>query len=167
VRREATLVSIDTAGRAVVVLAPVSQCLRCNRGQGCGAAIAGAFGVAGEQGVRLTIHQADSARFKAQQKVLVEIDEQGSGWLLAVFGAYGLPLAGLLVTSALATAFIEFSMSHLSPNLKDLLVLLCAIAGLAGGIFASRVLESRLLACAGLSLCLQSARIVGTSPLAK
>lgn len=166
-RREATLVSVDTAGHAVVELDPVSQCLRCSRGQGCGAAIAGAFGVAGEQGVRLTIQQADSARFKAQQKVLVEIDEQGSGWLMAVFGAYGLPLAGLLMASALATAFIESGMSHLSPGLKDLLVLLSAIAGLGGGIFASRTLESHVLACAGRSLCLQSARIVGTCPLAE
>lgn len=163
-RREATLIGVDASGKAVVQLDNVSQCRRCSRGQGCGAAMSGSFESSKPQGVRLHAQITSQLPLSAGQKVLIDIDEHGSGWLWSVFGAYGLPLTGLLLATGLATALTASGSGGRADLSAELVVVLSALGGLAGGIFAWRALASRVLTCVERSLCLQSARIVAISP---
>lgn len=163
-RREATLIGVDATGKAVVQLDNVSQCLRCSRGQGCGAGISGSFESSGPRGVQLQARITTRLPLSAGQKVLIDIDEHGSGWLWSVFGAYGLPLTGLLLATGLATALTAPGSGGQADISTELVVVLSALSGLAGGIFAWRALASRVLTCVERSLCLQSARIVAISP---
>ena len=161
--RHARVVGIEPAtGRVAVALDDTSECVRCQRGEGCG------------QGIGAGLLSLNQARVKPQlsclseiglnelevstdQQVLVDISDQGSAWLWPVFGAYGLPLAGMI----LATAVLS-SLS--SPASAEILVLLGAVGGLWAGIWAWRRISSRVLTSVERSLCLQSARIVGVIP---
>lgn len=142
----------------------ISQCQRCRTGKGCGAVLADS----GHSGVRMRIATTPDLVISDGSPVLVEIDEQGSGWLWPVFGAYGLPLAGMLLATGSATAIVGGIVPHSDNNaflaLAEVLTILSAIGGLAAGLFAWRQLAPRALACAGRSLCLHSARIVAINP---
>ena len=163
-RREATLIDLDDAGHAVVELDNVSQCLKCSRGEGCGAFIAGPYHGSEQQGLRLQVGITAQLPVREGQKVVIDIDEQGAGWLLSVFAAYGLPLAGLLLATGLATVFTGSGSVNGPVTSAEWVVALSAFGGLAGGIFAWRAIASRVLTCVERSLCLQSARIVAISP---
>lgn len=163
-RREATLIDFDAAGNAVVELDNVSQCLKCSRGEGCGAAIAGALPGSRQQGLRLQVGITTQFAVREGQKVIIDIDEPGAGWLFSVFGAYGLPLAGLLLATGFATVLTDSGSVNGPVTSAELVVVLSALGGLAGGIFAWRAMASRVLTCVERSLCLQSARIVAISP---
>ena len=117
-----------------------------------------------QAGVRLQVGVLPGLPVSDGQKVIVDIDEHGSDWLWSVSGAYGLPLAGLLLATGLATAFTGSDSARLTAMQAELAVVLGALGGLAGGIFAWRTMASRVLTCVARSLCLQSARIVAISP---
>lgn len=163
-RREATLIGVEASGKAIVQLDNVSQCLRCSRGQGCGAGISGSLEGPEPQGIQLHAQITNHLPLSEGQQVLIDIDEHGSGWLWSVVGAYGLPLTGLLLATGLATALTASGSGGRADISAELVVVLSALSGLAGGIFAWRALASRVLTCVERSLCLQSARIVTISP---
>ncbi|MFK7857844.1 MAG: SoxR reducing system RseC family protein [Granulosicoccus sp.] len=154
-RRQARVVDTGAGGpgRALVELDTVGQCQRCSRGEGCGAALFDPQ----QAKIRLWVESDEKSSAFVGQQVMLEIDEQGSGWLWPVFGAYGLPLSGLLVATAASTA----STADAS-DFAELFVVLSALAGLFGGIFAWRQVAPGVLARAERSLCLRSARIVAT-----
>lgn len=111
------------------------------------------------RGIQLWVTCKESVHAVAGQNVVLEIDEQGSGWLLAVCAAYGLPLLGLLMLTALATGIAGTASVG-----AELFIIVSALIGLCGGILAWRQLSPSLLARAERSLCLRSARIVAMYP---
>lgn len=150
-KREARIIDSGAADITLVELDAVSQCQRCSRGEGCGAAMLDSR----QSGIQLWVaSDADPSTLVNGQKVLLEIDEQGSGWLWAVFAAYGCPLVGLMLSTGLSTAL----------GYSELIVAISAAAGLCGGIFAWRQLAPRIIARTCRGLCLQSARIVAMHP---
>ncbi|MFK7996966.1 MAG: SoxR reducing system RseC family protein [Granulosicoccus sp.] len=164
-KRQAWVVDASAPDKTLVELDSVNQCQRCSRGEGCGAIMLNSE----HSGVQLWVTGSGDTNVMSGQPVLVEIDEQGSGWLLPVFAAYGLPLLGLLCSTMLATAlsgnlFRTPAAQGVEPATAELFIVLSALAGLCGGIFAWRQLASGILARAERSLCLRSARIVGMHP---
>lgn len=152
-RRQGRIVDIDGGGpdSALIELDSVSQCLRCSRGEGCGAMMLNSQA----DGVQFWVTIAtERAQLVNGQSVTLEIDDQGSGWLWSVFAAYGLPLMGMLLATALSTLLIG----------NELLVAVSAVVGLCGGIFAWRQVAPAILSRACRGLCLHSARIVSMSP---
>ena len=161
--RQARVVGIEPAtGRIAVALDDTSECIRCQRGEGCGQGIGAGLLSLNQTRVQpqlscLSDVELDDIDVCTDQQVLVDLGDQGSGWLWPVFGAYGLPLAGMI----LATAVIS-SLS--TPAWAEFLAILGAIGGLWAGIWAWRRISSRVLISVERSLCLQSARIVGVVP---
>ena len=158
------MICANESDALLVELDSISQCQRCQSGKGCGAVLADS----GQPGVRVRIVKTPNLVVREGSSVLVEIDEQGSDWLWPVFGAYGLPLVGMLVTTGLVSTVMGKIMPSSGTGsltaAAELLIVFSAIAGLAGGIFAWRHLTPRALACATRSLCLHSARIVAVNP---
>lgn len=161
-KRQARILACDGSGKALVEIDSISQCRRCSRAQGCGAGML----ATGQTGLQLWINTDKPQRAIPGQAVLVEIDDSGSGWLWPVFGAYGLPLAGLLSLTTVASYLTTFMAEpdKLSSAVAELMIVASAAAGLCGGIVAWRRVAPRVLARAERSLCLQTARIVGMQP---
>lgn len=183
-RRDATVISVDLQRcatddnqlMACVELEHVSQCLRCSRGQGCGAAnqlssfteiadntIANPA-VAPSEGksrkLQLYVNVEQGTPVEVGQRLVIDIDdeESGSTWLWAVFGAYGLPLVGMLFATGVASAL--WGGADSASRLAEFRILVSAGAGLFLGILAWRLSSRRLLQMTERSLCLLSARIV-------
>ena len=157
--RQARVVGIEpTNGTVRVVLDEISHCQRCSRGHGCGMRSDQTSGrVAGDSVGNLQLACTSDIMVQADQQVLIEIEEQGSAWLWSVFGAYGLPLLGMILATVLTTAFA-------TSDFAEIFVILAAAAGLLAGIWLWRRVSSWALVCADSSLCLQSARIVDVVP---
>jgi len=169
VKRQGRIVACDGSGKILVELDSIGQCCRCSRGQGCGAGMLDT----GQTGLQIWVSDGKPSQARLGKAVLLEIDEHGSGWLLPVFGAYGLPLLGLLLSTMLATFIATFmANSQITPEasgkllstVAELSIILSAAAGLCGGIVAWRQLAPGVLARAERHLCFQTARIVATCP---
>ena len=155
--RTARIVATDIAGAtATVQLDDVAACRRCSRGAGCGAQWSA---TSGSQPL-YTVNCAPQLNVKPGQQVTVELDERGSTWLWAVICAYGLPLLSLLMATALGT----YLVSPVTSMLEEIVIVGTALTGLAGGVFAWRMLSPKVLAGVERSLCLRSARIVPIQP---
>lgn len=161
-RRDGVALDAAAAGDTVAVeIRAASQCARCARGQGCGAGIFNQ-GVAAVQ-----LHCSSDRAVEAGDEVIVEFDDDpDSGWLWLVMGAYGLPTAGLV----LSTVSLGLMLEHLAPlaglesaAYRDLLLAIAACVGLAGGVFAWRRLAPAMLERTDAGHCLQSGRIVAFS----
>ncbi|MFK7890336.1 MAG: SoxR reducing system RseC family protein [Granulosicoccus sp.] len=167
-KRQARVVSVDSSDGTLVEIDSMNQCLRCSRGQGCGA---GVFS-GNSHALSLQVHSPEQQSLRIGQQVQVEIDESGSQWLWPVFCAYGLPLFGMLLATAVSSFFTNqygFSATAVGTTvgttvLAELAVMLSAVAGLAGGIFAWHKIAPRALAFAQRGICLHSARIVAINP---
>ena len=163
--RQARVVGIEPAtGKVAVALDDTSECIRCQRGEGCGQGMGAGLLSLNQARVQpqlscLSEIELNEIDVSTHRQVLVDVGERGSGWLWPVFGAYGLPLAGMI----LATAVLS---SVSTPAWAELLALFGAIGGLFAGIWAWRCISSRVLTSVERSLCLQSARIVGVVPSA-
>ncbi len=165
---------IESSGATLVELDSQSQCLRCQRGKGCGAV----WFDPQRPGVTLRIETPVGSPAPSLpgasvgQSVVVEIDDSGSAWLWPVVAAYGLPLFGMLtatgITSSITGVLASADSAALAAPGRELVVLLSAALGLYGGILAWKKLSSsyfrRVLVNAERSLCLQSARIVAINP---
>lgn len=157
-KRHGQVVHSVAAGEiASVRIQPFSQCARCARGQGCGAGIF-------NQGVEaVELSCLSEAAVQAGDEVLIEFaDDESSDWLRLVMGAYGLPTAGLLVMIMASNLVLQHGLpaASLSQAYQDLLQAIAAGAGLAGGVFAWRMLAPGLLRRTDAGRCLQSGRIV-------
>jgi len=162
VRHQARVLQDATAGTSAwVSLDGVSACQRCANGQGCGA---GLFNQ-GSRPVQFECYTSDAVL--AEQAVVVEHEDGGSGWLWMVGGAYGLPTVSMLAACLLADAFLPGSSSSGSvpsvPGAREWLTGLLSLAGLAGGVIAWRSLTPFMMGWAQTGPCLQSARIVAVA----
>ncbi len=163
-RRDATVISIDqqaasngkTQQRACVELEHVNQCLRCSRGQGCGVANLSS------SKLRLNVGVEQGVDVEVGQRLVIAIDDENSGsaWLWAVLGAYGLPLAGMLLATAAASVLWDKGGADHASRYAELSIVVSAGAGLFAGLVAWRLSSRRLLQMSERSLCLSSARIV-------
>ena len=174
-------------GRVAVALDDTSECTRCQRGEGCGQGIAASLLTLNQARVTPQLsclcdielrdiepgdnelsdnglsdngfsdNELSDSEACTQQQVLVDISDQGSAWLWPVFGAYGLPLAGMILATAVVSALS-------TPASAEFLHLIAAIGGLWAGIWVWRRISLRVLTSVERSLCLQSARIVGVVP---
>lgn len=158
-RRSGTVLDAVSAGEAAnVEIHAASQCARCASGKGCGAGIF-------NQGIAAVQIQCQNDRLlQPGDEVVVEFEgEENSRWLAVVLGAYGLPTAGLVLSTLVAGWMIQeatpFSAMQ-SAAWQDLLLSIAAIAGLAGGVFAWRKLAPAMLRRADAGRCLRSGRIV-------
>lgn len=90
---------VETVGaRTVTVrLATAGACARCARGEGCGFG----FAVARADESRLVLRRPEGFRPTPGDGVRVALERRGLG--AAAAAVYGIPLAGLLAGSALAT----------------------------------------------------------------
>lgn len=151
---------VVTGEMASVEIQSASQCARCARGQGCGAGIFNQ-GVAAVQ-----LSCLSDCVVRAGDEVVVEFeDDESSHWLYLVMVAYGLPTAGLLLTVVAASLLLQHlpQLAALSAAHQDLLLAIAALVGLAGGVFAWRMLAPDLLRRTDAGRCLQSGRIVAVS----
>ena len=177
------------AQRFAVALDGISDCQRCQRGQGCGAILSDT------RTARTGVVIPCLARTCVSngERVVVEIDDEGSAWLGLVLGAYGLPLLGMLLATGLAAGFaavltgggtagaesdVAYGVTSGVVNTMrnstiiaqwqaELGILLAAVTGFIAGHFGWRQLSARAMCSAEHSLCLQSARIVGSVPCSK
>lgn len=143
---------------ASVRIQTASQCARCARGQGCGAGIF-------SQGVAAVhIHCLSEHVVRSGDQVVVEFEEGDSTrWLGLVAGAYGLPTAGLILSTLTAGWALDQwpQLAWLQTDAwQDLCLSMAALAGLAGGVLAWRKLAPVLLRRADAGRCLRSGRIV-------
>lgn len=152
-------------GAAMVQLDGVDSCQRCSRGEGCGAQLA----LLNNAAPCFKVHCNTGLTVVPGQSVSVEIDEQGSGWLWFVFGAYGLPLAGMLLFTAAGSVFLHSSSAYATSAsllMSELIIVAMALIGLAAGVMVWRRVAARVLAGVEHSLCLSSARIVAIHSVA-
>jgi hypothetical protein len=116
----------------------------------------------------VTLRCRSEIAVNAGQTVLVQIDDHGSQWLWPVFGAFGLPLAGMLLASVFTSFFLLAESGpgviQLGSRYFALFEIAAAVGGLAAGIWLWRCLAPAALAQADLGLCFESARIVSTTP---
>lgn len=181
-RRDATVISVDLQRSAneveqltaCVEIEPMSQCLRCDRGEGCGAANLALLstykgthsltrlGACKPTKLQLFVNIEQGASVKVGQQLVIDIDDEQSGstWLWAVFGAYGLPLAGMMIATGVASALWGTGGADPASSLAELRILMSAGAGLFSGLVVWRLTSHRLLQISERSLCLLSARIV-------
>jgi len=142
-----------------VELEGVSACQRCANGQGCGS------GLLDRTTGASTLSCYTSESVKSDQRVLIEFDDQGTAWVWLVAGSYGLPLLGLLGASFSAWLWIQNTAAS-SVNVQglaassDVPVAIAGLLGLAGGLFAWRLISPMVFQKLQPGLCLQSARIV-------
>ena len=157
-KRSGEALETVAAGEDVTVrLASVSQCSRCAKGQGCGAGIFNQ----GVAGVELSCSSEQAVT--AGDEVMVEFDDDANaGWLSLVLGAYGLPTIGLLSAIVASSLVLDglWPSESLSLALQDLVLAVAGLTGLAGGVFAWRMIAPGLLRRTEAGRCLQSARIV-------
>lgn len=131
-RRLGRIVAATGADRARVALDPGSACARCARGRGCGAAL---FAPPGEPiELDCTLERSpgepsprDPAR-RVGARVEVELPAPGSGWLVPLALAYGLPTAGIVLGILAPEPWTPFA----------------ALGGLGLGLFGWRVANARL-----------------------
>lgn len=146
-----------------VEIAPVSDCARCARGQGCGA------GIFNQGMAPVRLNCLTDCSVEAGEDLVVEFEDAGSRWLWLVCGAYGLPTAGLMAATFIASHYwpAEVHPQALSSEIRDLVLAAAALSGLAGGVIAWRVMAPGVLLRLKKRLGLQSGRIVaaGTVPL--
>ena len=114
--------------------------------------------------LRLNVRVEPGASVEVGQHLKIDIDDgqAGSTWLWAVFGAYGLPLAGMLIATGGASALWGAGGAVPASSFAELRVLVSAGAGLFSGIVAWRLFSRRLLQMSEHGLCLLSARIVSS-----
>jgi len=146
----------------LVELEGANGCQRCSSGGGCGAGLH----LAGH--ANLTVSCFTSEAVKSDQQVAIEFDDRGSSWLWLVAGSYGLPLVGLLLSSLSVWLWIRNTatstdLANVSPATTDLPVAIAACLGLAGGLFAWRLISPAVIQKLQKGLCLESARIVNNS----
>jgi len=150
----------DATSTAWVEVEGIGGCQRCAKGRGCGA------GVFGQSAQSIRIECKTSAQLRQDQQVVIEVDDSGSSWLWLVAAAYGLPTLGLIAATLIATLFLSSGpwsvgdVPSTAQSWREALIVLAALAGLAGGVFAWRYLSPMLIARLEKGLCLQSARIV-------
>ncbi|MGQ7846280.1 SoxR reducing system RseC family protein [Granulosicoccus sp. 3-233] len=152
--------SVEAGELASVQIHAPSQCMRCARGQGCGAGIF-------NQGVAAVQLSCLSERaVEAGDEVLVEFEgAENANWLRLVLGAYGLPTGGLLLAIVTSSLALERALPAASLSLaqQDLLLAIAGLTGLAGGVFAWRMLAPGMLRRSDAGHCLRSGRIVAVS----
>ena len=124
------------AGRVRVETLTGAGCARCASGRGCGLGLS--------QGASLEL-DCDTDGSDMPVGSLVELYPCGAGghWLPVVATAYGLPTAGLLGGMLLGLA-ASSSWPELTDSARELAVAVASLFGLAGGVFAWRVVSERL-----------------------
>jgi positive regulator of sigma E activity len=143
----------SAAGQEVwVEIDDLSACRQCARGQGCGSI------VHHQPSSSLRLRCYSSIHVAQSQQVTVVIDEADASWLWLVFGAYGLPLAGLIVGASLGEFF-----SASSAIINDWQVAVGGFTGLVGGLIAWRYISGPVANSISKGLCLDTARIVAVS----
>ncbi|ASJ74460.1 SoxR reducing system RseC family protein [Granulosicoccus antarcticus] len=158
-RRPARALESVKAGEAVKVEIDSAACARCARGQGCGSGI---FNL-GMAPVRISCHTEQA--LEAGDLLIVEFDEAGPQWLWLVCGSYGLPTVGLIVSTIIASLFLSelpaaVALQSSFNGFRDLILAVAALAGLAGGVFAWRMMTPGVLLRLEKRLSLQTGRIV-------
>ena len=134
-----------------VILNKTAACHQCARGSGCGAGLL----TLGQRGVELQCRTDQSV--SRGQRVMIELDEPDSHWLLVVLLAFGLPLLGLGFGMAAGSgSAIALSIADTAewPAASG------AVIGLAGGVLAWRKIAPILDQRMSTGLCDNAARIV-------
>ena len=161
--RHAQVVEVAPTGEFVnVVLENASQCRQCARGKGCGAMLMSTQ----SENDKVMLRCRSDIVVQPGQAVIIDIEGQNSQWLWPVFGAFGLPLAGMLLATVFASVFFSTGSaqgtSFSASGQSALVEVVAAIGGLAAGIWLWRRLAPAVLARVMPGLCLDSARIVST-----
>jgi len=166
VKRQALVLEQASSGSALVALQQSTSCERCRQAGGCVARFVDDTSVCSA----LHIACATDIPVREGQHVIVEIEENGSGWLWTVFGAFGIPLFFMLLACATAsflTARVGITAGEAPGAAAELSIALASALGLAGGIFAWRFIAPLALGRAQRSFFLHSARIVSIIPLSE
>jgi len=166
VKRQALVLDQVSSGSTRVALQQSTSCERCSQAGGCIA------GLVDDSSVCSALHISCVTDFPVRegQSVIVEIEENGSGWLWSVLGAVGIQLFSMLLagaTASVVTARIGTTAGETPGAAAELSIALAAALGLAGGIFAWRLIAPLALERAQRSFFLHTARIVTIIPLSE
>lgn len=145
---------------------PVSQCQRCQKGNGCGLGLPASRQSVFTQWIRLNKSTDNPEHYLIGQSITVHTDAEDSGWLRLVTISFALATFGMIFATLIATWITTGfstpvgSADRTTDSSTEELVILCsAVIGLASGILFWPRLPNRIFNAAESSLCLQTARI--------